>query len=137
MKMLARFAALALTLTASIGWAQVKIQRNGVDVPEEKVNLLYNATFHVVAEEFRVHDNADLRFPVTLVLGDRNERVSGDEVNKTYVIYMDRWNEAKFALAASRIAVQHLVSEERKNRIVEQIVRRADQISPVALQALR
>jgi hypothetical protein len=137
MKQLARLAAFALILSACVGWAQVKIQSNGVDVPADKVNVLYNTTFHVVAEEFHLRDNADLRFPVTLVLGDSNERVLGDEVSKTYVIYMERWNEAKFALAASRIAVQHLVSEERKNRMVSEIVRRSDQVAPVSLQALR
>lgn len=135
---IARLAALALTLSASaLGWAQLTIQKNGVDVPEDKANALYTTTFHVVAQEFRLPDEADLRFPVRLVLGERNEGVTGDEVKKVYVISMERWNEAKFALATSRIAVQHLVSEERKNRIVNEIVRRASRIAPVSLQAMR
>jgi len=137
MAMFIRSAVLALALTTSMSWAQVKIQSNGADVPEEKVSALYNATFHVVAQEFHLQDSSDLRFPVTLVLGDRNERVLGDEVSKVYVIYMNEWNEAKFALAASRIALQHLVSEDRKNRIVSDIVRRADYASHVSEQARR
>ncbi|HEY7095367.1 MAG TPA: hypothetical protein VH437_01475 [Terriglobales bacterium] len=135
--MLTRLMVLAVALSTSAGWAQVRIQSNGVNVPEEKVTALYNATFHVVAQEFHLQDSSDLRFPVTLVLGEQNERVLGDEVGKVYVIYMNDWNEAKFALAASRIALQHLVSEERKNRMVSDIVRRADRITPVSAQALR
>jgi hypothetical protein len=70
-----------------------------------------------------------------LVLGEPNERVSGDELNKVYVIYMESWDDAKFALAASRIAMQQLISEARKTRIVNEIVWRANQIVPVSLQA--
>jgi hypothetical protein len=118
-----------------LGWAQITVEKHGAYVPDEKVNILYQTTFRVVAQEFRLRDSSDLRFPVTLVLGDPNERVLGDELNKVYVIYMERWDEAKFALAASRIAVQHLVSEERKNRIVHEILRRSNQIAPLPLPA--
>lgn len=124
-----------VTLVSTVALAQVTIQSNGTSVPEEKVNVLYQTTFRVVAQELHVRDVDDLRFPVTLVLGDANERVVGDEVLKVYTIYMERWDEAKFALAASRIAVQHLVSEERKRKIVSEILRRSTQIAPVPLQA--
>ena len=116
--------------------AQVTVQKNGADVPEERASVLYNTAMRVVAQEFHLKDASDIRFPVTLVLGDANERVTGDELNKVYVIYMERWDEAKFALAASRIAIQRLVSEERKTRIVSDILRRASQIAPVSLPAL-
>jgi hypothetical protein len=135
-KEIARWAILSVALSASaVGKAQVTVQKNGVDVPEAKVNILYNTTFRVVAREFHLPDSSTLHFPVTLVLGEPNERVSGDELNKVYVIYMESWDDAKFALAASRIAMQQLISEARKTRIVNEIVWRANQIVPVSLQA--
>ena len=135
-KEIARWAILSVALSASaVGKAQVTVQKNGVDVPEAKVNILYNTTFRVVAREFHLPDASTLHFPVTLVLGEPNERVSGDELNKVYVIYMESWDDAKFALAASRIAMQQLISEARKTRIVNEIVWRANQIVPVSLQA--
>src|SRR5215467_3163845 len=121
-KGLACWAALTLAVAAStMGKAQVSVQKNGVDVDEQKVNILYNATFRVVAQEFHLPDASSLHAPVTLILGDTNERVLGDEVNKVYAVYMQDWNDVKFALATSRIAMQRLVSEERKTRIVSEI----------------
>jgi hypothetical protein len=131
-----RWAALSLVFVSANGYAQVKVLKNGASVPENRINAIYATTFRVVAQEFHLPDSSSLRFPVTLVLGDRNERVVGDEVNKVYLIYMERWDEAKFALATSRIAVQHLVSEDRKSKIVSEILRRANRIAPVPLQAL-
>jgi hypothetical protein len=137
-RFMARWAIAALTLTiATVGWAHVTVQSNGVDVPEGKVNILYQATFRVVAHEFHLPNSSTPRVPIRLVLGDPNERVSGDEVAHAYVIYMESWNEAKFALAASRIALQHLVSEDRKQRMVSDILRSANQVAPVPFQALR
>jgi hypothetical protein len=137
-RFIARWAIAAFSLKiATLGWAQVTVQKNGLDVPEGKVKILYQATFRVVAHEFHLHNNSSPRVPIMLVLGDPNERVSGDEVAHAYVIYMESWNEAKFALAASRIALQHLVSEDRKQRMVSDILRSANRVAPVPFQALR
>lgn len=133
---LMQLATLALTLS-TVARAQVTIQKGKADVSEEKVNVLYDTSFRVVAQEFHLADPSSFRVPITLVLGESKEGVSGDELNKVYVIYLDRWDDAKFALATSRIALQHLISEQRKNKIVNEIVRRANQIAPVSLQAAR
>jgi hypothetical protein len=120
-----------------MGAAQISVVRNGVDIHEEKVNLLFSAACHVVAEEFRLSHPSDALFPVTLVLGDPNERVIGDELHKVYFIYMNRWDEVQFATSASRLAMQHMVSQERKTKMVAEILRRANRAGPVSVNELQ
>jgi len=117
--------------------AQVKVIKNGIDVPEDRVELIYGATCRVVAEEFHLANGPSLQFPITLILGDANERVLGDELNQTYVIYMERWNEPLFAASTSRLALQHLLTRERKTKIVAEILRRANRNATVSYQELR
>ena len=74
--------------------AQVTIQKNGVAVPEGQVEILFRTSCRVMAEEFHLDNACVADFPVTLGLGDLNERVSGDELNQVYFIYMNQWNEA-------------------------------------------
>ena len=116
--------------------AQVTILKNGTNVDENKVNLLFNTACRVVAEEFHMTNPSNPLFRVTLILGDSNERVVGDELNRTYFIYMNQWNEVLFATSASRLALQHLVSQERKARMVTEILRRANRIAPAPYDAL-
>jgi hypothetical protein len=125
----------ALTVP-TIGLGQVTVQKNGIDVPENNVNVLYHTTFRVVAEEFRLRDASDVRVPVTLVLGDSRDGVVGDETNQAFTIYMSRWGETMFATSVSRIALQHLLSRERKARIVRESLRRANLVVPVSIGAL-
>jgi hypothetical protein len=129
---------LALMLcAASPASGQVTILNNGMQINETKVNRLFNTACRVVAEEFHLGGPTALAFPVTLVLGDPNERVIGDELNRTYFIYMGRWDEVQFATSVSRLALQHMVSQERKTRIVAEILRRANAVEPVGYEALR
>ena len=116
--------------------AQVTVVRNGVDIHDEKVSLLFSAACHVVAEEFRLTRPSDALFSVTLVLGEPNERVIGDELHQVYFIYMNRWDEAQFATSASRLAMQPMVSQERKTKIVAEILRRANRVGPVSAEEL-
>jgi len=117
--------------------AQVTVIKNGIAVPEDRVELIYGATCRVVAEEFHLANDAALQFPITLILGDANERVLGDELNETYFIYMERWNEPLFAASTSRLALQHLLTRERKTKIVAEILRRANRNAPVSYEGLR
>jgi len=52
-------------------------------------------------------------------------------------IYLEKWNEGKFAVAAMRLAVQHLLAPERQKRMLEEIVRRTHEIVPVKAAQLR
>jgi hypothetical protein len=109
----------------------VTVVKNGAEVREEKVNLLFSAAGHVVAEEFRLSSASNGLFSITLVLGDPNERVIGDELDQVYFIYMNHWDDAQFATSASRLAMQHMVSQERKTKMVAEILRRANRAGPV------
>ena len=128
---------LVLALGTTPGSAQVVIVKNGVSVPEEKVQILFNITCRVVAEEFRLPEKSAARFPVTLVMGDPNERVLGDELNQVYFIYLNRWDDVQFATSASRLALQHMISKERKAKLVGDILQRAERVAPVSAQAPR
>lgn len=122
---------------SSLGRAQVTVVKNGAEVRVEKVSLLFSAACHVVAEEFHLASASDGLFPITLVLGDPNERVIGDELHQVYFIYMNRWDEAQFATSASRLAMQHMVSQERKTKMVAEILRRANRSGPVSVDQLQ
>jgi len=116
---------------------QVTVVKNGADVREERVSLLFSAACHVVAEEFHLANPSDGLFPITLVLGDANERVIGDELHQVYFIYMNRWDEVQFATSASRLAMQHGVSRERKTKMVAEILRRANRAGTVSVETLQ
>ena len=75
-----RFRSSLLSVTLFIGaivplCAQVTIQKNGVGVPEGQVEILFRTSCRVMAEEFHLDNGCGADFPVTLVLGDLNERV--------------------------------------------------------------
>jgi hypothetical protein len=125
------------TLFAISAWGQVRIQAHpGMEVSEERVTLLFNVTCRVVAEEFRMRDASDIRVPVTLVLGESRDGVVGDETNQVFTIYMSRWDETMFATSVSRIALQHLLSRERKARIVGESLRRVHLVAPISADSL-
>jgi hypothetical protein len=90
-----------------------------------------------MAEEFHLDNGCGADFPVTLVLGDLNERVKGDELNQVYFIYMNQWNEAQFVTSVSRLILQHMLSRDRKTRIVVEILRRANRMGPVSRRGLQ
>ena len=116
---------------------QVRIQAcPGIAVPEQKVTVLFNVVCRVVAEEFHLGDVSELHVPVTLVVGTQQEGVVGDETSQVFTIYMQRWDESLFAASASRIALQHLLSCERKAHIVGESLRRANLVLPISLDAL-
>lgn len=127
---------LLLCWTASFARAQVTVVKNGSQVDEAKVKVLFNTACRVVAEEFHLPTPVDAQFRVTLVPGEGTDRVIGDELHKTYFIYMQRWDEVQFATSASRLALQHMVSQERKTRMVAEILRRARATEPVSYETL-
>jgi hypothetical protein len=50
---------------------------------------------------------------------------------------MPRWDDTMFATSVSRIALQHLLSNERKARIVRESLRRAGVAAPTSVSTLR
>ena len=121
---------------SSAGWAQVRIHSPGPNVAQERVDLLFKMTCRVVAEEFRLNNSAEVEVPIDLVLGEAREGVVGDETSQIFTIYMTNWDEALFATSVSRIALQHLLSQDRKARIVGESLRRAQRAAPISADSL-
>jgi hypothetical protein len=137
-KRLAVVASLLAILLSQVVQGQLRIQvQPGLGVPQEKATLLFNVTCRVVAEEFRLRDASEVQVPVTLVLGANRDGVVGDETNQVFTVYMSRWDDTLFATSVSRIALQHLLSRDRKARIVRESLRRASLAAPISAAALR
>jgi hypothetical protein len=107
-----------------------------LEVPEQRVEVLLHATCQVVAQEFH-RGREEIDFPLVLVLGDPNERYTSDEEHRLYTIYLYRWNEVQFAVSAMRLAVQRMVTQSRRDRIVTKILKRSNSISTVSIYELR
>jgi len=127
-----------LTLAASPCAAQLTIVNpRQLEVPPEKGNVVLSTACRVVAEEFRVSDPSVLRFSLVLVLGEREEHYTVDDKKLEYRLYMKEWDETKFATLAMRLCVQQLPTREQEARLLKEIMRRSDTISPVTANQLR
>jgi len=108
-----------------------------LEVPPEKGNVVLSIACRVVAEEFRVSDPSALRFSLVLVLGEREEHYTVDEKKLEYKLYMKEWDETKFARLAMRLCMQRLPTREQEARLLKEILRRSDTISPVTANQSR
>ncbi len=72
-----------------------------------------------------------------LVLGEKAERFTIDDPSGNGTIYLEKWNEGRFGVAAMRLAVQHLLGPDRQKRMLEEIVRRTHEIAPIKAGQLR
>jgi hypothetical protein len=108
-----------------------------LEMPPEKGNVVLSTACRVVAEEFRVSDPSALRLSLVLVLGEREEHYTVDEKKLEYKLYMKEWNESKFAALAMRLCVQQLPTREQEGRLLKEILRRSDKITPVPANKLR
>jgi hypothetical protein len=106
---------LLLCLAPSFTRAQVTVVRNGVQVDEAKVRVLFNTACRVVAEEFHLPNPGDTLFRVTLVLGDAKDTVIGDELHKTYAGFAGRPRlilaivPASIGRASAWVSLEHLL----------------------------
>jgi hypothetical protein len=117
--------------------AQVTIKNpNHLDVPEQKVQILFHTTCQVVAREFHLQ-RGELKFPLVLVLGDPNERYTSDEEHQLYTVYLFRWNEVQFTTSSMRLALQRMVDQSRRDRLVREILKRSGGIDTVAISSLQ
>src|SRR5215471_16688232 len=124
--------------TASPSAAQLTIvSPKQFEVPQDKANVLLSAACQVVAQEFQVRDPSALRFSLVLVLGEREEHYTVDEKKLEYRLYMKEWDETKFAALAIRLCVQRLPTHEQETRLLKEILRRFDKISPIPVNNLR
>jgi len=117
--------------------AQVTINNpDHLDVPEQKVQVLFHITCQVVAREFHIH-TGEVEFPLVLFLGDPNERYTSDEEHKIYTVYLFRWNEAQFVASSMKLSLQHMVTHNRRDRLVREILGRSSQMNTIPISSLR
>ena len=118
--------------------AQLAIENPGhLQVPEQKASLLLNTACRVVAEKFRISNPADHLLSLKLVLGSKDEHYIADADKDAYTLFLERWDENKFTLAVTNLAIQRFVVHDRLASLVSEILRRSDQVAPVAAAQLR
>lgn len=127
-----------LSLLASPASAQLSVVNpRHLSVSEEKARLILNTAYRVVAEQFKIRDFASDEQKLTLVLGETNERYEEQSSGKACTVYLNQWDEEKFAVAAMRHAVYRLAHGQRMNRMIGEVLRRANLAAPVSIDTLR
>jgi hypothetical protein len=128
---------LLILLLNSATRAQVSVVNpEHLEVSAERARVLLNSACSVVSDEFRRSNASELRFETVLMLGSGEEHYTVDEKKNTYTVFLNRWDERKFATLAMRFCVQRLAAS-RENHLVEEIFRRANRIGPVSVDNLK
>ena len=111
------------------------VNPNHLKFPAGRPDAIYHSGLRVVAETFQVDDASELAIPLTLILGEQDERYVEDEDQKIDAIYLTSWNEKKFAISVMRLALGHLVDRDCRNQLVGEILSRSDAIAPVSVSS--
>ena len=127
-----------LLLGSSLVRAQLVIENpKHLEVPEQQAQAVFLTTMRVMEKEFHSQGALENTFRMRLVLGEKPERFTIDDASGNGTVYMERWNEGKFAVTAMRLSIQHLLVPERQKRMLEEIVRHTHEIVPVTVSQLR
>lgn len=127
----------AAFLAGSLSAAQVTIQNpQHLAIPEQRVQVLHNLVCRVVAEELHIRESK-VQGPVTVVLGERQERTVADEFNGVYTIYLEHWDETIFASSDVRLTIQRMAFRNHSQQMAREVIRRVNQVAPVNANALR
>ena len=106
-------------------------------VDDGQVNLLYTMTCEEIADAYHVRNYKDLQVPLTLVLGEDDERYVIDHMTGAGTIYLKQWNEQNFVAAAVLIAFHRVLTKERFNLEVIKILTRFERVKPQTVMALK
>jgi hypothetical protein len=122
----------------SLAFAQLTIDNpKHLDVPQEKAKVLLRLACRTVAKEFHSREQSKVEFDFRLVLGEKEERYGIDDKTGVPTLYLQQWNETKFATAAIRLAVQKSVDRNREERMISDILQRSEQIVSIPANKLR
>jgi len=124
---------IALLMVASaMARAQLTIENpKHVEISEQDAQVLFLTTSRVIETEFHSPGTLENKFHVKLVLGQPGERFTIDDASGNGTIYLERWNDGRFAVAVMRLAMQHLLVPDRQKRMLIEIQRRSREIAPV------
>src|SRR5262249_1257111 len=94
-----------LILASSFACAQLTIENpKHIDISDQRAQLIFLTTLRVVESEFHSAGSLENKFRLRLVLGQAAERFTIDDPLGNGSVYMERWNEGKFAVVAMRLA---------------------------------
>ena len=137
-RMLASFVFLALFGAGNLRAGELTIENpKGLPVKQEEVSLLYTLVCQQVAETFHVKNYKDIEVPLTLVLGEERERYLIDHLTGAATIYLQQWNEPRFASAAVMIAFHHVLTNDQFQTVVTKALKRFSKIAPETVTTLR
>ena len=126
-----------LGLFASSLYAQVTIQNpQHLEIPEHRVQILHNIVCRVVAEEFHIQESK-VQGPVTVVLGEQQERTVADEFSGVYTIYLEHWDERTFASSDVRLMIQRMAFRNHSEQMAREVIRREELLFQVGADRLR
>jgi len=118
-----------VTLSASL-CAQVVIENpQRLEVPEQRVQMLHRIICRVVADQLHLR-GAKKEFPVTVILGEQEQRVLADEKGM-FRIYLKHWDERSFAISDLQLVLQQAMIRKHWHTMVSEVVRRYQQSAPV------
>lgn len=109
----------------------------GLQVDASQVNFLYTITCQEIAEAYNVRNYKDLQVPLTLVLGEDDERYVIDHLTGAGTVYLRQWIEQNFVAATVMIAFHRVLSNDRFNSEVIKILTRFEKVKPQTVTALR
>ena len=123
---------LALSLFTQLGNAQLRVENEqGLDFPQERALAIFGTTCRVVAKEFHLSPMEFAKFPLVLELGSQTEAYLDDHDHEIYRLQLAKWDENKFAVGVIRLAIQKMITADRRDRLLAEAIARADLISPV------
>jgi hypothetical protein len=118
--------------------AQLIIQNpHHLPVPEQKASVLMSTACRVITEHFALSKGDQHPLRLTLVLGSSDEHYTAEGDKDAYTLFLQRWDENKFTLAVTNLAIQRLVVNDRLASLVSEILRRSEQVAPVPAAQLR
>jgi hypothetical protein len=106
-------------------------------VDDGQMNLLCTMTCQEIAGAYHVRDYKNLQVPLTLVLGEDDDRYVIDHLNGAGTIYLRQWSEQSFVAAAVMIAFHRVHTKERYNSEVIKILTRLNRVKPQTVMALK
>jgi hypothetical protein len=138
MKLIGSAVAMVL-LSASSARAQLSVVNPGdMDVPQARAEILYQQACRIVAEQFHVHDRAQIEVPLTLQIGENEQDLSRvDEQTGAYVVHMSHWNESAFVSRVITLCLFRLLSDSRRLKLLAKARARADTLSGVSVSRLQ
>ena len=101
------------------------------------LSLLYTLVCQQVAESYHVKNYKDIEVPLTLALGEERERYLIDHLTGAATVYLQQWNETRFASAAVMIAFHHVLTNDQFQVVVTKALKRFSKIAPETVTTLR